>query len=58
MSAVFDDFTPKNVQLPISGPPEICQDHQISRAGGPMVRCLEMKMSGPGYLLLCVLINL
>ena len=33
---------PKNVQLPISGPPEICQDHQISRAGGPMVHCLEM----------------
>ena len=41
MSAVFD-FTPKNVQLAISGPPEILQDHQIFRAGGPVVHRREM----------------
>ena len=31
-----------NLQLAISRPPEIWQDRQISRAGGPMVHCLEM----------------
>ena len=37
-------FAKKNVQfkLAISGPPEIWQNHQISRAGGPMVHCLQM----------------
>ena len=30
-----------------SGPPETWQDHQISRAGGPMVHCLEMLISSP-----------
>ena len=43
MSAVFD-FT-KKVQLATSGPPEIWQDQQISRARGPMVHCLEMLIS-------------
>ena len=41
MAAVFD-FTPTNVQLATSGPPEIWQDHQISRAGSPMVLCVEI----------------
>ena len=37
---------PTNVQLIApSGPPEIWQDHQISRAGSPMVHCLEMSIS-------------
>ena len=31
-------FCPENVQLATSGPPEIWQDHQISRAGGPLSR--------------------
>ena len=44
----------KYVQLATSGPPEIWQDHQISRASGPMVHCLEMLISSPGrpYLVL------
>ena len=41
LSAVFD-FNKTIVQLAKSGPPEIWQDHQISRASGPMVHCLEM----------------
>ena len=41
LSAVFD-FAKRNVELPASGPPDIWQDHQFSRAGGPMVHCLEM----------------
>ena len=41
MSVAFD-FAQKNVQLATSGPPEIWQDHQISRAGSRMVQCLEM----------------
>ena len=36
LSAVFD-FIKTIVQLARSGPPEIWQDHQISRASGPMV---------------------
>ena len=35
-------FPKTNLQLAISRPTEIWQDHQISRAGGPMVHCLEM----------------
>ena len=46
LSAVFD-FIKTNVQLATSGPPEIWQDHQISRASGPMVHCLEMLISSP-----------
>ena len=46
MSAVFD-LTNKNGRLAISGPPEIWQDHQISRTGGPMVHCLELLISSP-----------
>ena len=30
-----------------SGPPEIWQDHHISRTGGPMVHCLELSISSP-----------
>ena len=47
MSTVFD-FVQKNVVSYIrttrnlAGPPEIWQDHQIPRAGGLMVHCLEM----------------
>ena len=40
------DFT-KNLHLATSGPPEIWQDHQISRAGGPMDHCLEILISSP-----------
>ena len=47
LSAEFD-FIKTNVQLATSGPPEIWQDHQISRASGPMVHCLEMLISSPG----------
>ena len=32
----------KKLQLAISGAPKIWQDHQISRAGSPMVHCQEM----------------
>ena len=46
MSVAFD-FTQKNVQLATSGPPEIWQDHQISRTGGPMVQSLETSISRP-----------
>ena len=46
LSAVFD-FIKTIVQLARSGPPEIWQDHQISRASGPMVHCLEMLISSP-----------
>ena len=35
----------KKLHLATSGPPEIWQDHQISRAGGPMVHCLEILIS-------------
>ena len=48
MSAVFD-LTNKYWRLATFGPPEIWQDHQISRTGGPMVHCLEMSISSPGY---------
>ena len=41
VSAVFD-FIKTIVQLARSGPPEIWQDHQIYRASGPMVHCLEI----------------
>ena len=41
LPAVFD-FAQKNVRLATFGPPGIWQDHQISRAGGPMVHCLDM----------------
>ena len=41
LSAVFD-FIKTIVQLARSGPPEMLQDHQIYRASGPMVHCLEM----------------
>ena len=41
------DFIKTIVQLGRSGPPEIWQDHQISRASGPMVHCLEMLISSP-----------
>ena len=47
MAAVFD-FIKTIVLLARSGPPEIWQDHQISRASGPMVHCLEMLISSPG----------
>ena len=47
LSAVFD-FIKTIVQLARSGPPEIWQDHQISRASGPMVHRLEMLISSPG----------
>ena len=47
LSAVFD-FIKTIVQWGRSGPPEIWQDHQISRASGPMVHCLEMLISSPG----------
>ena len=49
MSAVFH-LTNKYSRLATSGPPEIWQDHQISRTGGPMVNslnCLEMSISSP-----------
>ena len=46
LSAVFD-FIKIIVQLARSGPPEIWQDHQISRPSGPMVHCLEMFISSP-----------
>ena len=46
MSAVFD-FIKTIVQLSRSGPPEIWLDHQIYRASGPMVHCLEMLISSP-----------
>ena len=46
MSAVFD-LTNKYWRLDTSGPPEIWQDHHISRTGGPMVYCLEMSISSP-----------
>ena len=49
MSAVFD-LTNKYWWLATSGPPEIWQDHQISRTGGPMVHCLEMLISSPEYI--------
>ena len=39
--AVFD--LKKNIDVQLKyGPPEILQDHHISRTGGPMVHCLEM----------------
>ena len=47
------DFAKKNLQLATSGPQEIWQDHQISRAGGPIVHCLEMKMSSPDVIYMC-----
>ena len=47
LSAVFD-FIKTIVQLARSGPPEIWQDHQISRASGPMVHRFEMLISSPG----------
>ena len=31
-----------STELATSGPPEIYPDHQISRAGGQTVHCLEM----------------
>ena len=46
VSAVFD-FIKTIVQLARSGPPKMWQDHQISRASGPMVHCLEMLISSP-----------
>ena len=46
LSAVFD-FIKTIVQLARSGPPDIWQDHQIYRASGPMVHCLEMLISSP-----------
>ena len=46
LSAVFD-FIKTIVHRVRSGPPEIWQDHQISRASGPMVHCLEMLISSP-----------
>ena len=48
LSAVFD-FAKKKYSLQIAtyGPTEIWQDHQIVRAGGPMVHCLEMYISSP-----------
>ena len=49
MSAVFD-LTNKYSRLATSGPPEIWQDHQISRTGGPMVHHLEMSISSPGLM--------
>ena len=36
------DFAQHFLQLATSGPPEMWQDHQVSRAGGPMVHCLDM----------------
>ena len=39
----------KKVHLATSGTPEIWQDHQISRAGGPMVHCLETLISSTAY---------
>ena len=32
----------------ISGPPDLRLDHQILRAGGPVVHCLKMLISSPG----------
>ena len=43
------DFIKTIVQLARTGPPEICQDHQIDRASGPMVHCLEMLISSPDH---------
>ena len=43
MSAVFD-LTNKYSWLATSGPPEIWQEHQTSRTGGPMVHHLEMSI--------------
>ena len=43
-----------NLHLATSGPPEIWQDHQISRAGGPMVHCLEILISSRVYVGECV----
>ena len=60
LSAVFD-FIKTIVQLARSGPPEIWQDHQISRASGPMVHWLEMLISSPecsGMLMLWTFIQL
>ena len=42
------EFSKKKVQnLATSGPPEIWQDHQISRVSGPMAHCLEVLVSSP-----------
>ena len=50
VSCVFYQIIKINVQLATSGPSEIWQDHQISRAGGPMIHCLEIVISSPAQL--------
>ena len=57
LSAVLD-FIKTIVQLPRSGPPAIWQDHQISRASGPMVHWLKMLISSPDYCMVQTLANL
>ena len=42
-------FDKKYWRLATSGPPEIWQDHQIFRTGGPMSHCPEMLISSPGW---------
>ena len=38
------------VTAQFSGPPDLRTDHQILRAGGPVVHCLKMLISRPAYL--------